>query len=213
MYATLLSFWHERFNGCVLKLLVSLCVFASIQPRHRIGVAIGDQVLDLSVIKSFFNGPSLSARQDVFDQVISTFFILKQNSWLIHNEALLVIKRCVSAPFHSSVLCKIKCIKVIDPDITPIFENRYWFVNNIIFFSNFFWRLSNPLGCLDLYTNMHLPSSRPWTPLWVSVMRPGEKRAEPCRRCCLLTRPSWEMTPTSGAGELPGFPYLTSLKC
>uniref|UniRef100_A0A4W5PGQ6 Fumarylacetoacetase n=1 Tax=Hucho hucho TaxID=62062 RepID=A0A4W5PGQ6_9TELE len=40
--------------------------------RHRIGVAIGDQILDLSVIKSLFRGPVLSNHQDVFDQVRPT---------------------------------------------------------------------------------------------------------------------------------------------
>lgn len=39
------------------------------QPKHRIGVAIGDQILDLSVIKSLFRGPVISRYQDVFDQV------------------------------------------------------------------------------------------------------------------------------------------------
>lgn len=42
------------------------------QPRHRIGVAIGDQILDLSVIKSLFQGPVISKHQNVFDQVSST---------------------------------------------------------------------------------------------------------------------------------------------
>jgi hypothetical protein len=46
----------------------------STKPRHRIGVAIGDQILDLSVIKSLFTGPSLSKHQEVFDQVgLQTF--------------------------------------------------------------------------------------------------------------------------------------------
>lgn len=39
------------------------------QPKRRIGVAIGDQILDLSVIKSLFRGPVLSKHQDVFEQV------------------------------------------------------------------------------------------------------------------------------------------------
>lgn len=39
------------------------------KPRHRIGVAIGDQILDLSAVKSLFKGPVLSKYQDVFDQV------------------------------------------------------------------------------------------------------------------------------------------------
>ena len=41
----------------------------SLQPKRRIGVAIGDQILDLSVILSLFRGPVMSKHQDVFDQV------------------------------------------------------------------------------------------------------------------------------------------------
>ena len=40
-----------------------------LQPRHRIGVAIGDKILDLSVVAHLFNGPVMSANQDVFNQV------------------------------------------------------------------------------------------------------------------------------------------------
>ncbi|PIK49163.1 hypothetical protein BSL78_13944 [Apostichopus japonicus] len=40
----------------------------SIQPKHRIGVAIGDQVLDLSTITDLFNGPILSECQGVFSE-------------------------------------------------------------------------------------------------------------------------------------------------
>ncbi|XP_034524769.1 fumarylacetoacetase [Ailuropoda melanoleuca] len=47
-------------------------------PRPRIGVAIGDQILDLSVIKHLFTGPVLSKHQDVFDQVG-----LHATSWLL----------------------------------------------------------------------------------------------------------------------------------
>jgi len=35
-------------------------------PNHRIGVAIGDQILDLSKIRSLFDGPALKQNQDVF---------------------------------------------------------------------------------------------------------------------------------------------------
>lgn len=41
----------------------------ALQPRHRLGVAIGDQILDLSVIKHLFNGPALAKQQHVFEQV------------------------------------------------------------------------------------------------------------------------------------------------
>lgn len=48
---------------------VSIIVCFISQPEHRIGVAIGDQILDLRVIKSLFQGPVISKHQDVFDQV------------------------------------------------------------------------------------------------------------------------------------------------
>ena len=40
-----------------------------LQQRHRIGVAIGDYILDLTQVKEFFNGPILSSCQNVFDEV------------------------------------------------------------------------------------------------------------------------------------------------
>uniref|UniRef100_G3SLF0 Fumarylacetoacetase n=1 Tax=Loxodonta africana TaxID=9785 RepID=G3SLF0_LOXAF len=52
------------------------------QPRPRIGVAIGDQILDLSVIKHLFTGPVLSKHQDVFDEpTLNSFMGLGQAAW------------------------------------------------------------------------------------------------------------------------------------
>ncbi|KAF0043720.1 hypothetical protein F2P81_005057 [Scophthalmus maximus] len=51
-------------------------------PKHRIGVAIGDQILDLSVIKTLFQGPVLSKHQDVFDQpTLNAFMALGYEAW------------------------------------------------------------------------------------------------------------------------------------
>ncbi|XP_047436868.1 fumarylacetoacetase [Mugil cephalus] len=51
-------------------------------PKHRIGVAIGDQILDLSVIKSLFRGPVCSKHQDVFDQpTLNAFMALGYEAW------------------------------------------------------------------------------------------------------------------------------------
>jgi len=51
-------------------------------PRHRIGVAIGDQILDLSAVKGLFNGPVLSANQDVFDKdVLNDYMELGIGAW------------------------------------------------------------------------------------------------------------------------------------
>ncbi|KAM9461739.1 fumarylacetoacetase [Clarias gariepinus] len=50
--------------------------------RRRIGVAIGDQILDLSVIKHLFTGPELSRHQHVFDQpTLNAFMALGSGAW------------------------------------------------------------------------------------------------------------------------------------
>ncbi|XP_014832460.1 PREDICTED: fumarylacetoacetase-like [Poecilia mexicana] len=69
-------------------------------PRHRIGVAIGDQILDLGVISSLFIGPVMSKHRDVFDQpTLNAFMSLGYEAWsearrtlqnlLSHNESTL----------------------------------------------------------------------------------------------------------------------------
>ncbi|KAL1007488.1 hypothetical protein UPYG_G00087470 [Umbra pygmaea] len=63
--------------------------------RHRIGVAIGEQILDLSVIKSLFRGPVLANHQDVFDQpTLNAFMGLGYEAW---REARRSLKQLLSA--------------------------------------------------------------------------------------------------------------------
>lgn len=51
-------------------------------PKCRIGVAIGDQILDLSVILSLFQGPVMSKHQDVFAQpTLNAFMALGYEAW------------------------------------------------------------------------------------------------------------------------------------
>nr|XP_020444154.1 fumarylacetoacetase [Monopterus albus] len=51
-------------------------------PKHRIGVAIGDQILDLSVIKFLFQGPVISKHHNVFDQpTLNAFMALGYEAW------------------------------------------------------------------------------------------------------------------------------------
>ncbi|XP_033845906.2 fumarylacetoacetase [Periophthalmus magnuspinnatus] len=51
-------------------------------PKHRIGIAIGDQILILSVIKSLFQGPVMSKHQDVFEQeTLNAFMSLGYEAW------------------------------------------------------------------------------------------------------------------------------------
>uniref|UniRef100_A0A3Q4G0N6 Fumarylacetoacetase n=1 Tax=Neolamprologus brichardi TaxID=32507 RepID=A0A3Q4G0N6_NEOBR len=64
-------------------------------PRHRIGVAIGDQILDLSAVKSLFIGPVLSKHQDVFDQpTLNAFMALGYEAW---KEARRTVQMLLSA--------------------------------------------------------------------------------------------------------------------
>lgn len=49
---------------------------------HRIGVAIGDHVLDLSKAKALFNGPVMSQNQSVFDEcTLNKFMSLGHTAW------------------------------------------------------------------------------------------------------------------------------------
>ncbi|KAG8516423.1 Fumarylacetoacetase, partial [Galemys pyrenaicus] len=52
------------------------------QARPRIGVAIGDQILDLSAIRNLFTGPVLAPHQDVFNEpTLNRFMGLGQAAW------------------------------------------------------------------------------------------------------------------------------------
>lgn len=58
-------------------------------------MAIGDQILDLSVIKHLFTGPVLSRHQDVFDQpTLNSFMGLGQAAW---KEARAFLQNLLSA--------------------------------------------------------------------------------------------------------------------
>ncbi|XP_013775130.2 fumarylacetoacetase-like [Limulus polyphemus] len=51
-------------------------------PRHRIGVAIGDQILDLSVVKHLFDGPLMRDKQNVFEApVLNPLMALGKVAW------------------------------------------------------------------------------------------------------------------------------------
>lgn len=64
-------------------------------PTHRIGVAIGNQVLDLSVIRHLFTGPILQSQQDVFaEATLNSFMGLGRAAW---QEARSTLQRLLSA--------------------------------------------------------------------------------------------------------------------
>lgn len=64
-------------------------------PTHRIGVAIGNQVLDLSVIRHLFTGPVLQSQQDVFaEATLNSFMGLGRAAW---QEARATLQQLLSA--------------------------------------------------------------------------------------------------------------------
>ncbi|XP_053127630.1 fumarylacetoacetase [Hemicordylus capensis] len=64
-------------------------------PKHRIGVAIGNQVLDISAVKHLFDGPILSKHHHVFDQpTLNAFMGLGWEAW---KEARTFLQKLLSA--------------------------------------------------------------------------------------------------------------------
>uniref|UniRef100_UPI00398E3195 fumarylacetoacetase n=1 Tax=Pristiophorus japonicus TaxID=55135 RepID=UPI00398E3195 len=64
-------------------------------PTHRIGVAIGDQILDLSVVKHLFTGSVLSKHQHVLAQpTLNSFMALGREAW---REARAFLQQLLSA--------------------------------------------------------------------------------------------------------------------
>ena len=60
-----------------------------LKEQHRIGVAIGDYVLDLSQVKHLFNGPVMKDHQNVFDEsTLNKFMSLGRAAWKETRECL-----------------------------------------------------------------------------------------------------------------------------
>ncbi|KAH3784630.1 fumarylacetoacetase-like isoform X2 [Dreissena polymorpha] len=58
-------------------------------PKPRIGVAIGDQILDLGAVKVFFEGPVMRTQQHVFDETsLNSFMALGRPAWQETRETL-----------------------------------------------------------------------------------------------------------------------------
>ncbi|XP_003225949.1 fumarylacetoacetase [Anolis carolinensis] len=65
------------------------------EPRRRIGVAIGSQILDLSAVKHLLNGPILSKHHHVFEQpTLNNFMALGWEAW---KEARVCLQKLLSA--------------------------------------------------------------------------------------------------------------------
>ncbi|ETN83022.1 putative fumarylacetoacetase [Necator americanus] len=63
-------------------------------PKRRIGVAIGESILDLSAVAHLFDGPALTNHQDVFKQeTLNAFMSLPRAAWI---EARSTIQKLLS---------------------------------------------------------------------------------------------------------------------
>lgn len=69
------------------------------QPEKRIGVAIGNEILDLNAIANYFDGPLLKNKQDVFRRdCLNDFMSLGRPAWL---EARLKLQDLLSVDNHT----------------------------------------------------------------------------------------------------------------
>ncbi|XP_032682459.1 fumarylacetoacetase [Odontomachus brunneus] len=80
------------------------------KPEKRIGVAIGDEILDLSAIANYFDGPLLKDKQAVFRRdCLNDFMSLGRPAWL---EARSKLQELLSASNHTLQNSEI-CSKVL----------------------------------------------------------------------------------------------------
>jgi len=76
------------------------------QPKKKIGVAIGDKILNLNAIANYFDGPLLKDKQDVFrSDYLNDFMSLGRPAWL---EARSKLQNLLSADNHTLQDAKIQ---------------------------------------------------------------------------------------------------------
>ena len=80
------------------------------QPKHRIGVAIGDKILDMSVVKHLFSGPNMTDKQDVFDKVSVLFPCISNGD---------------TAVLHWAI--DLTCCNYYTPRFNEVERGVYWF--------------------------------------------------------------------------------------
>uniref|UniRef100_A0A7N8WR78 Fumarylacetoacetase n=1 Tax=Mastacembelus armatus TaxID=205130 RepID=A0A7N8WR78_9TELE len=83
-------------------------------PKSRIGVAIGDQILDLSVIKSLFQGPVMSKHQDVLDQpTLNAFMALGYQAWREARQTLQVLLSATESTLRDDVSLRSRSVAFV----------------------------------------------------------------------------------------------------
>ena len=78
---------------------------------HRVGVAIGDYVLDLKAIKHLFNGPVMKSQQNVFEETtLNKFMSLGHAAWHETREALQSILSKDQGVLRDNAELQAKCL-------------------------------------------------------------------------------------------------------
>uniref|UniRef100_A0A7N8X086 Fumarylacetoacetase n=1 Tax=Mastacembelus armatus TaxID=205130 RepID=A0A7N8X086_9TELE len=94
---------HFRCSVSILQVFWLMRRVCPCRPP-RIGVAIGDQILDLSVIKSLFQGPVMSKHQDVLDQpTLNAFMALGYQAWREARQTLQVLLSATESTLRDDV--------------------------------------------------------------------------------------------------------------
>ncbi|XP_012229425.1 fumarylacetoacetase [Linepithema humile] len=76
------------------------------KPEKRIGVAIGDEILDLSAIANHFDGPLLKNKQDVFRRdCLNDFMSLGRPAWLEARSKLQILLSNSNATLQDAEVC------------------------------------------------------------------------------------------------------------
>uniref|UniRef100_A0A8C4E9U9 Fumarylacetoacetase n=1 Tax=Dicentrarchus labrax TaxID=13489 RepID=A0A8C4E9U9_DICLA len=90
--------------------------------KHRIGVAIGDQILDLSVILSLFRGPVMSKHQDVFDQpTLNAFMDLGYEAWRETRKTLQLLLSANESTLRDDVSLRSRSVSLSSYELSSLF--------------------------------------------------------------------------------------------
>jgi len=107
-------------------------IFSTVENvKHRLGVAIGDHVLDLSLAKCLFDGPVMKQEQSVFDEsTLNKFMSLGHKAWTETRSRLkeiLSVNSTVKDQVKNALLDRSKCIMHLPAsigDYTDFYSSR-----------------------------------------------------------------------------------------
>jgi len=170
--------------------------------RPRIGVAIGDYVLDVSQVKQFFTGPQLSSRQYVFeDKELNSFMGLGRTAW---SEARTTIQRLLSQ--NEGILRDDENLR--EKALIPSRNVTMHLPAHIGDYTDFFSSLDHATNCGIIFRGKENPLLPNWK--YIPVAYHGRASSvvisdTPVRRPSGQTRPSDDQPPVFGPCRLLDF--------